>query len=244
MTHETYTRLVPGADSAVLFIHGILGTPNHFSAFVPLVPENMSVVNLLLDGHGAGVGEFSRTSMKKWEAQVESIVDSLLATHKKLYVAAHSLGTLLAIGAAVKKPLAGLFLLAVPIRLGLKPRVFATCFKVWRGRVRDTDVYTVAAQSCCGIQQHKNLLLYLGWIPRFWELLVKIRRTQRLLPQLTSPGTAYQSAEDELVSTASVPYLRTNSTLQVICLKNSTHYYYEPKDLAFLQQEFHQWIHK
>lgn len=238
MTHKTYTRLVPAADSAVLFIHGILGTPNHFADFVSLVPENMSVLNLLLDGHGAGVREFSRTSMKKWEAQVEAAVDYLLSTHKKLYIAAHSLGTLLAIGAAVKKPIAGLFLLAVPIRLGLKPRVFATCFKVWRGRVRDTDVYTVAAQNCCGIEQNRNLLLYLGWIPRFWELLVKIRKTRKLLPSLTAPGVAYQSAKDELVSTASIPYLCANSALKVTCLENSTHYYYESKDLAFLKQEF------
>ncbi len=238
MTHETYTRLVPGADSAVLFIHGILGTPNHFADYVSLVPESMSVVNLLLDGHGAGVREFSRTSMDAWEAQVECTVDSLLSTHKKLYIAAHSLGTLLAIGAAVKKPVSGLFLLAVPIRLGLKGRVFATCFKVWRGRVRDTDVYTAAAQNCCGVEQSKNLLLYLGWIPRFWELLVKIRETQKLLPGLAVTGAAYQSQKDELVSTASIPYLRANSALQVTCLNNSTHYYYEPKDLAFLQQEF------
>ena len=34
MAHETYTRLVPGADTAVLCIHGILGTPNHFASFV------------------------------------------------------------------------------------------------------------------------------------------------------------------------------------------------------------------
>lgn len=242
MSHEAYTRLVPGADTAVLFIHGILGTPGHFSAFLPLIPESMSVVNLLLDGHGKGVREFSRTSMKKWEAQVESTVDSLLATHKKLYIAAHSLGTLLAIEQAVKKPIAGLFLLAVPIRLSLKPRVFATCWKVYRDRVRDTDVYAAAAKNCCGIQQHKNLLLYLGWIPRFWELLVKIRRTRKLLPGLTAPGVAFQSAEDELVSTASAPYLTSNSTLRVTSLENSTHYYYEPKELAFLQREFQAFI--
>jgi esterase/lipase len=237
MTHETYTRLVPGADSAVLFIHGILGTPNHFADFVSLVPERMSIVNLLLDGHGAGVREFSRTSMKTWEAQVEATVDSLLATHKRLYIAAHSLGTLLAIGTAVKKPVSGLFLLAVPIRLGLKGRVFATCFKVWRGRVRDTDVYTVAARNCCGIEQHKNLILYLGWIPRFWELLVKIRKTQKLMHSLTTPGMAYQSAKDELVSSDSIPCLRS-STLQVTCLENSTHYYYDPQDLMLLQRSF------
>lgn len=238
MAHEEYKRLVPDADTAVLFIHGILGTPDHFSAFLPLISESISVVNLLLDGHGKGVREFSLTSMAKWEAQVESVVESLLATHKKLYIAAHSLGTLLAVGQAVRKPIAGLFLLAVPIRLGIKPRVLATCWKVWRGKVRDTDVYSVAAQNCCGVTQQKNIFLYLGWIPRFWELLVKIRKTQKLLSCLSVPGKVYQSEQDELVSLASVRQLSSNSKLQVCVLPNSTHYYYEPADLAFLQQEF------
>ena len=30
MNHAEYKRMVPGADTAVLFVHGILGTPNHF----------------------------------------------------------------------------------------------------------------------------------------------------------------------------------------------------------------------
>lgn len=238
MAHEPYIRLVPGADTAVLLIHGILGTPDHFADLLPLIPEGISVFNLLLDGHGKGVREFSRTSMKKWETQVEAAVDFLLTTHKKVYIAAHSLGTLLAIQQAVKKPVAGLFLLAVPIRLGLKPRVVATCWKVWRGRIRDTDLYTIAARNCCGVEQHKNLLLYLGWIPRFWELLIKIRKTQKLLPSLTVPGIACQSAKDELVSLASVSFLTTHSDLQVTFLKDSTHYYYADDDLALLQQEF------
>ena len=62
--HKEYKRIVNGADSAVLFIHGILGTPNHFKEFIPLVPKEYSVHNLLLDGHGKGVKEFSRKKRK------------------------------------------------------------------------------------------------------------------------------------------------------------------------------------
>lgn len=238
MAHTPCQRIVPGADTAVIFIHGILGTPDHFLPFLPLIPENVSVINLLLDGHGEGVREFSRTSMAKWEAQVSTAVDSVLAAHQKVYLAAHSLGTLLAIEQAVKKPITGLFLLAVPIRLGLKARVFSTCWKVCRGKIKSTDLYALAAQRCCGITQHKNLLLYLGWLPRFWELLVKIRKTQKLLPRLSVPATAYQSAKDELVSKRSVCYLKSHCNSKVCVLENSTHYYYEPQDLAFLQKAF------
>ena len=35
--HEEYIRDVPGSDTAVLFIHGILGTPNHFRRFLSLI---------------------------------------------------------------------------------------------------------------------------------------------------------------------------------------------------------------
>jgi pimeloyl-ACP methyl ester carboxylesterase len=79
----------------VIFIHGILGTPDHFLPFLSLIPEDISVVNLLLDGHGKGVREFSRTSMAKWEAQVDAAVDAALAAHQKVFLVAHSLGSLL-----------------------------------------------------------------------------------------------------------------------------------------------------
>ena len=38
-----------------------------------LVPDNISVYNVLLDGHGKGVKEFSKTSMKKWKKQIDDI---------------------------------------------------------------------------------------------------------------------------------------------------------------------------
>ena len=50
MPHREYIRLVPGADTAVLFLHGIAGTPRHFDARLPLVhlvPENWSVYTVL-----------------------------------------------------------------------------------------------------------------------------------------------------------------------------------------------------
>lgn len=238
MAHTPLHRIVPGADTAVIFIHGILGTPDHFGPFLSLVDRGISVLNLLLDGHGTGVREFSHTSMAKWESQVDRAVDSALATHRRVYLAAHSLGALLAIEQAAKKPIAGLFLLAVPIRLGVKPRVFSTSWKVFRGRIRPDDLFTRAALDCCGIRQSKNPLLYFGWLPRFVELFAKIRKIQKLLPGLSVPGTAYQSAKDELVSAASVPYLSQHSGLRVCVLENSTHYYYDPQDLMLLQRSF------
>ena len=66
MAHQEYIRIVPGSKYAVLMLHGILGTPDHFRELLPLVPENWSVHALLLDGHGGAVEDFSHTSMEKW----------------------------------------------------------------------------------------------------------------------------------------------------------------------------------
>ncbi len=102
MEHKEYVRICDNSNTAILFIHGIVGKPNHLNEFVSLVPESVSVYNLLLDGHGKEVKDFSKTSMKKWEAQVASVLKELSLTHEKIYIVAHSLGTLLAIEQAIQ----------------------------------------------------------------------------------------------------------------------------------------------
>lgn len=63
MICETEKRLLPGAACAVLFVHGILGSPAQFAPFLPLVPQDWSFCNLLLQGHGGGARDFSAASM-------------------------------------------------------------------------------------------------------------------------------------------------------------------------------------
>ncbi len=237
--HREYKRIAQQPKTAVLFIHGIVGTPNHFRPFLPLVPEYYSAYNLLLDGHGKGVRDFSRTSMKKWEKQVEAAVSMLAATHEEIIIAAHSMGTLLAIEQAGKcEKVKALFLLAVPIKIHVRMRNWVITTKIFFGRVRPDDHITLAARDCMGVELSKNPFLYLGWIPRFLELFHKVRQTQKLLPCLRTPCAAYQSMEDELVSVHSAQYLKDHSDMAVYTLKNSTHYYYDPQELKMLTDAF------
>ncbi len=124
MEHKEWKRIAEDAETAILFIHGIVGTPNHFGAFVEHIPDNVSVYNMLLDGHGKGVEDFGNTSMEKWEEQVENAVEELARIHEEIYIVAHSMGTLFAIEQAIKsKKVTKLFLLAVPLKLFIKPRM-------------------------------------------------------------------------------------------------------------------------
>lgn len=239
MEHKEYIRINDNADVVVVFIHGIIGTPNHFNEFVSLVPQSMSIYNLLLDGHGKGPKDFSNTSMQKWEAQIAAVVDNLALTHKEIYIVAHSLGTLLAMEQAIKnEKITKLFLLAVPLKLSLKPKMISHSLKVYFDRIRPDDYEALAAKNCYGIAGDRNPFKYIGWIPRFLELFAKIRRTRRIITLLETSCVVYQSAKDEMVSKRSIKYLKQNSNISLNGLKNSGHYYYEENDWAFLLHEF------
>ena len=234
-----FRRIVPNADTAVLFIHGIVGTPRHFDTLVPLLGNTVSIHNLLLAGHGGSTRDFARASMKKWEAQVEAAITILAETHRHIYLVAHSMGTLLSIEAALRhKEVEKLFLLAAPLHIALTPAMVRNSWKVYRGNISPDDHAALAAQRCCGVAQTKNPLSYLGWIPRFLELFSKVRRVRKLLPQLTTPCLAVQSLKDELVSPRAIDELRRSPHVTILPLPQSGHYYYTPTDLAALHEAF------
>ena len=241
--HKEYKRIAEHSDKAILFIHGILGTPNHFRAFVSLVPQDTSVYNVLLDGHGKGVRDFSETSMKKWETQISAAVQELAQDHKEIYIVAHSLGCLLAIEQAVSNPkITKLFFLAVPLKLFLKPKMFVNSFKVYFQKVDPENEELMAAKACYGIAEDKNPFHYIGWAPRFFELFSKIRKTRKRIALVKIPCVAHQSRKDEMVSQSTKTILEKNPMISVVDLKKSGHYYYEKNDFAVVKENFMRFI--
>ena len=243
MKHKECVRINENSDTAILFIHGILGTPNHFDKFVCEVSDSVSVYNMLLDGHGKGVKDFSKTSMKKWEAQVGALVDKLSSTHDRIYIVAHSMGTLFAIDEALENSkVFGLFLLAVPLKLFLKPKMAKNFMKVFFDKIRPDDYEALAAKECYGVEKDKNIFRYIGWIPRFFDLFRKIRQTRKVVSALNTSCFVYQSENDEMVSLRSVKYLEANPHIRLNRLKNSGHYYYDSDDFSFLMREFSKFL--
>ena len=243
MEHKEYKRIVPEARAAILFVHGIVGTPNHFANFVSLVPGDVSVYNILLDGHGGSVRDFSHTSMQKWERQVRDAVDELTLSHTEVYIVAHSMGTLFAIDRALEnEAVKGLFLFAVPLKIAPKPRMVSNLCKVYFDKIKPDDAVALAAKRCYGIAQDKNPFHYVGWLPRYFELFAKAKQTRARLSMLQTPTVAYQSARDELVSGKSAKMLKQNASVSVVELQNSGHYYYAPNDLSFLFDEFERFV--
>lgn len=238
-------RYVENADTAILFIHGILGIPEYFRPYLSLVPPDWSVYNILLKGHGRGVRDFSHASMAQWKQQVDEALRTLSESHDKVVIAAHSMGTLFALQQARERLVAALFLINVPLRVRIRPELFRIAWKVFWGDIRPEDEWALAAQRAYGMDPDLHILRYLGWIPRYLELFSEIRRTRaclRTASGLTTRCQVYLSCRDEMVSPKSGKLWAGNPYVTVTMLKKSGHFYYSPKAQKKLQEGFRRMV--
>ena len=245
MAHQEIIRIVPGSRYAVLMLHGILGTPDHFRELLPLVPETWSVHALLLDGHGGAVEDFSHTSMKKWKSQVFSRLEELLQAHEQVFIAAHSMGTLFAIQASLRYPgrIPALFLLGSPLRVFVQPKSALDSVKMSVfGHVDPRDQSAVDMRLGCSVAADWRGWKYPFWIPRFLELFQEIWHTRKLRRQICVPTQVFQSKKDELVHPSSYDDFVGYPTITVTMLPDSGHFGYGPRDMALLQEKFREML--
>ena len=245
MAHTEYRRIVPGADTAVLFVHGIVGTPDHFRILIPLeqqVPETWSVHNVLLPGHGGTVEDFGSSSMDAWRNHVKAAFQDLAQNHRQVILVAHSMGTLFALQLAIEFPekVPLLLLLGVPLRPGVRLCMMRDSLQMVFGRLEADHVLWSAA----GVTTTRRLWKYLKWVPRFLELFCEIGKTERILDRLTVPCVAYQSQRDELVTNLTRSVLERSGVMQVHNLPDSTHFYYAPRDKETVLNDFSERIKK
>lgn len=232
MDHSAYIHTVPGSRTAVLMMHGIMGTPRHFDMLQPLIPEDWSVYNVLLPGHGGTALDFGRSSMAEWKGHVMSLFDELCERYESVVLAGHSMGTLFALRMALARPdkVPFLFLLASPLSIFMKPVMVVYSTRLVFGKIREAHPRECALRSSAGIQTTLRLWEYLPSIPRFLELFEEVWSVRRLIPGLAVPCHVFQSGKDELVSLRSLKYLRKNENMQIQILQQSGHYYYAPED--------------
>ncbi len=234
MPHSSYIRVVPHSECAVLLLHGVMGTPRHFDFLIDCFPADWSVYNLLLDGHGGTVADFSRTSMLRWQRQTDAALDALRKRHTRIVVAAHSMGCLLTLASLLrdKSGVCGTLLLAPALCIGVKPAACVNALRVALGRISPQHTLAAAMQKACGVTPEKRLWRYLPALPRFIELLAKARRVRSLLPLVQTPCIVLLSQKDELVSLRTARCLAGRAAFAVQILEHSGHFRYAPQDLA------------
>ncbi|MDE6337928.1 MAG: alpha/beta fold hydrolase [Muribaculaceae bacterium] len=237
----------------IIFVHGIVGNLRIFDFLMPLLPgiltsgnsspDNLTsgdyiVKSIILDGHGGNANDFSRTSMKRWKAQVEETVNDLSKQCDRIIGVGHSMGCLLLLDQASKDPISKLFLLNPPMVIRPKLGLFRNAFKVAIGQTKN-DPVAAAAKDAYGVSLDFNPLHYYGWLQRYLELFAEVRKVrEEALKDVKCPVRAFLSARDEMVSQLSGEVFNTLHDVKVTLLPSSTHYYYSPSDREIICREF------
>ncbi|MGI6578666.1 MAG: alpha/beta hydrolase [Saccharofermentanales bacterium] len=230
---EQYNRLENIGEiqnKVILFIHGIVGHPDQFQDFYPVIPDDYAKYVILLKGHGGSADDFGKAKMRDWQNQVDVALTELSQNFSEIYIVAHSMGTLFTLQRINNPKIKGAFLLAVPLKIKLKIKpLFAQIKRMIDYKKNPSGSF----EPCYGIEPDLRFWKYLKWIPNFLALLKEIRKTGQILRNDFSVNKKiiiFQSANDEVVNLKTTQLLH-NAGLQVNILNNSNHYQYSSSDL-------------
>lgn len=245
MNHRQYLRELPGAECAVVFLHGILESPEQFEDFVDSVKERVSIFNLLLPGHGATAEDFAASGVEKWRDYVFAWMERLEKQYSRIILVGHSMGSLLAMEAAIRFPkkVCALFLMAVPLYIRVKPEGVLNTFKVLSRRARQRDAIVLAAQRAFSVRCESPVFFF-RWIPRYLELFCMASSDRDLVCRLPCPAIVYQSGKDEFVGKRSADCLKNAPQISVKTAARSRHFYYLPQERKEILSAFHQLLRK
>lgn len=239
MAHKEYIRHTDG-EKMVLFIHGFLGSPEHFEKFIELVPKEYGIYNVLLYGHGGTVGDFSSASMKIWKSQIEHILKELDEKYEEIIIVAHSMGTLFSYSLAIKNPekIKAMLMLGTPLKIGVKWTAFLNSLKSVFGFISDADEVGKAYEKAHSVKLSLKLWEYIGWIPRYLELFREAKAGRSNIQKVSVPCFIFQSKKDELVSFKSIKFIPEKENIYLTVLKNSAHFIYDKEDFKIVLDKF------
>lgn len=236
MSHRTYINKLKGSNTAILFIHGILGSPMHFEKFVAVVKDKASVYNILLKGHGGSVIDFASVSMDEWKRQVAEVAKFLAGTYDNIYIVAHSMGTFFAMQTAIDYPdkVKGLLLMQTPLKIGVKASAVVNTVKT----LFDVDdEVTAVYKTMNSISLSSNLWEYVDWVPRYVELFRESKRMRDVINRLETKTVIFQSVKDELVSMKSLEYIPKKENIRLNVLEKSAHFIYDENEWKCMETE-------
>lgn len=245
MSKAQWSRKVSGAQGAVVFLHGILESPRQFEDFINVVPKEYAVYNLCLPGHDSAVNSFARSSAAQWRAFVRGQIEEIGQKHEKILLVGHSMGALLAIevAAAFSEKIAGVFLLAVPFCIRVKPSGIFHGWKVLQGRCGE-DPLSCAVQRTFCLAQRVPLRILPQWIPRYRELFRMAKEVRTFPAKILCPVVVWQSGKDEFVGKGSVKYVKNAPHVTTLTAARSYHFYYLSKERQEILQSFLEFLEK
>lgn len=187
---------------AVLLVHGYTGTPAELRPLGDYLHSlGYTVLGVRLPGHGTNVEDLRQTTADQWYYRAEAACKELLANYSKVFVAGLSMGGLLTLRLGAMLPVEAIAVLAVPIFVQDKRRLFFAILKYFikdlpkkKRHYKDMDKYNLAYE--------KMPVQPLG------SLFTMIDQVRKLcLPQLKVPCLIMQSKIEHTVDPRSAQYI-------------------------------------
>ncbi len=235
--HMEYSYDGENKDIAVIFIHGILGSPNQFKKIaVAINNKGISTRCILLPGHGGKCKEFRKCTSIKWYDYVEKQVREYRKKYKTIIIVGHSMGGLLAVNEAVNERVEGIVLLSSPLKVRVTFKEMEICLKILFQKEDKDDTFIKSYREAFSIERGR-LYEYIFWVSPYIHLFKMIKYTKNVLHKINVPTLIIQSEGDETVNYRSADnfYDEIESEKKsVILLRESGHSYYEENEMKVI----------
>lgn len=234
---------VKGADTVVIFIHGIVEGPAQFKDLMELTVQfGYSAVSLLLPGHGGTGKDFARSSGNQWLKHTHEQVEFYRKQYKSIILTGHSMGTLLSFITYAENSRQIIRIIAIdsPLYVKVKWTAIKNNLKIGFSRKIAEDDPAQALLHASSVAPC-SLLTYITWAPRIIDLFRLMKQTRKLLHHVTVPTLVIHADKDELVSSASIRVFKREipkKHLRLIHLPESTHFIYGKADLQAVHNAF------
>ncbi len=224
--HAAIYRHDPKAKTAIVAIHGFMGSPAIFEPLIKYVQdEGMGLYAPLLPGHGVSARSFAETRGDLWETHANETIRTVPSNYGNIVLVGHSLGALLCILNTIQAPrrISGIVTMSAAFFPRATYRMMKNALTSISGKDLQPDHPAYAARHLNGISRG-TFLDDIAAAPRYKELMGYARRTREALPSLKVPIKAFFGLKDEAVSIKGASFLEsTYKNSETEMLKTATH---------------------
>lgn len=197
--HVAYQRMHESADTAVVFVHGLFGSPNQISVFEnALFEAGFDVHAVLLPGHGGSGKEFAHNGYAKWQQHVDGEIKKLSEQYSRVFLIGHSVGGHLCLMTARHVTVNGIVLWNTPYRVKLSLVQLRMCVKILFGNKQTDDDFLKSNRRAFSVE-NKNVFRMVTWVPRLLDVMKMSTQVRKVLGEIKVPVLVIQCKKDESV---------------------------------------------
>lgn len=244
-----------GGEHSVLLIHGLTGSPFELKNLArSLNKAGFTVKGPLLAGHGTELEELAKTRWEDWYGTVHDAVKEMQKNYRTVSVSGLCMGALLGLCLASDPEceISALSLLSttlfydgwsLPWYRFLLPISYLPPINYFYS-YEEREPYGVKNERMrreVALSLRENSIAYDRFPSRcLHELFKVIRRTKRILPDVTVPTLIIHAREDDIVSTRNADYVENrigSRNVRKIILENSYHMVTLDNEKDFVAEE-------